>query len=202
LEDACAAAELGADALGFVFYRGSRRAISAEGAAAIIAALPPFVTPVGVFADAPFPEILRTAEQAGICCLQLHGTIELPEAVPPALQLVRAFRTSPHFDPAAALSCRAMAVLVDGYSERAPGGTGTVADWKTAATIARSRRLILSGGLCAANVGEAIRTVRPWAVDVSSGVETSPGLKDRVLMERFIGAVRSVPEDAGSNLVP
>lgn len=192
-EDAAAAAALGADALGFVFYAGSKRAVTPERAREIIAGLPPFVTPVGVFVDATVAEILRTAARTGIRCLQLHGCDGAP---PPEFAVIRAFRTSPDLDTRAVLASSGAVVLLDGYSPQGRGGTGTLADWGTAATLARARRLLLSGGLRPSNVAAAIRTVAPWGVDVSSGVERSPGEKDPVLMEEFFQAVRAAQEAA------
>ena len=195
-EDARAAVDLGADAVGFVFFPGSKRAVTPEHAAKIVATLPPFVTPVGVFVDAPAEEMLKTAETSGVRCLQLHGN-ESPEILNRLrLPFIKAFRTSGEFDPSVVSRFRAAAVMIDGYSEDGYGGTGTRADWDKAAKAGRYAPLILSGGLRAENVADAIRGVHPYAVDVSSGVELSPGVKDPRLIAAFMRAVRSAESAA------
>jgi phosphoribosylanthranilate isomerase len=197
-EDALAAAAFGADAVGFVFHAKSPRAIDPVRAAAIVATLPPFVTPVGVFVDATAEEMIRIAAAVKLRCLQLHGSE--PPALASALPLpvIKAFRTSRDLAVEEILRFHTSAVLIDGFREGSHGGTGTLADWTLAARAARLCRLVLSGGLQPGNVGAAIGVVSPYAVDVSSGVERSPGVKDHGLMAAFIRAAKAQPaEDAG-----
>ena len=191
VQDALAAARLGAHALGFVFYAKSARHIAPEDAAAIIRALPPFVTAVGLFVDASASEVAQVLAQAPVGLLQFHGD-EPPEfcrgfGVP----YIKAARVRPGLDllQYARLYDAARALLLDAYVEGAHGGTGTAFDWSS---IPRELPLpvILSGGLHPANVADAIRRVSPWAVDVSSGVESAPGIKDGRKMAAFFQGVR------------
>ena len=186
LDDALHAIDCGADALGFVFYEGSPRVITAEKAQAIIAELPPFVTVVGLFVNAK-PDIVQAiADNCGLDLIQYHGD-ESPETVRLApRRAIRALRVreSDTFDeinryPASGL-------LLDAWVAGAFGGTGVLCNWAIAAEIAKNRPVILAGGLTPENVATAIQTVRPYGVDVSSGVEISPGKKDHVKVAAFI----------------
>jgi phosphoribosylanthranilate isomerase len=190
LEDALLAASLGADALGFVFWASSPRAIAPEAAAAIVRQLPPLVGKVGVFVDAPPSEVAAIANSVGLTALQLHGD-ERPEQYSQLwLPIMKAVALD---DDAARRTAAAwparFTVLVDATDRDKRGGTGRRADWGQAAALAATRPVVLAGGLSPDNVGEAIRTVRPWAVDVSSGVESSPGIKDPDKLRRFVAAV-------------
>ena len=191
--DAVAAAESGADALGFMFFAGSKRHVSRPAAAAIIRELPPLMAKVGVFVNATADDIRRVVAETGIDTLQLHGE-EPPEfcAQFAPLKVVKAFRLQ---DRASLEDCRrypAHAWLLDSFVAGAHGGTGVVADWNLAEAAARWHRLvILAGGLRVETVAEAVRRVRPFAVDVSSGVESAPGQKDHTKIRAFIQAVRS-----------
>lgn len=189
---ALAAAEAGADAIGFVFHPGSQRFIEPEDAFAIMAALPPFMTTVGLFVNASLEVFSAIEERCPTSLSQLHGEepVDLVEACGPGV--IKAIR----FDPAtierelqrfSALP-EVDAILVDGST----GGGGTPFDWRALAAHrnACTKPLILAGGLTPANVAEAIDIVRPWAVDVSSGVESSPGVKDPALIRAFCEAVR------------
>jgi len=201
-EWACAAAEAGADAIGLIFAESPRR-ISPETAEAIVAALPPWVTPVGVFVGAPAAEVRGLAERLHLGAVQLHGDepaemladlgpVKVLKAVGVAgeadLASARRWR-----DRAEALGRRPDAYLVDARVPGGPrGGTGQVADWSLAARMQEEgfRPLVLSGGLGPENVTEAIRAVRPWGVDTSSGTEVSPGQKSPEKIRAFVEAVR------------
>jgi phosphoribosylanthranilate isomerase len=192
-EDGLAAVAAGADAIGFVFWPRSSRAVDVETARRIATALPPFVLRVGVFVDATRETLKRTAEEVGLDLLQLHGAeppdavIGLPRRVVKALSVGAGF----WIEEVDGYVERGAAILLDAGSAAQPGGTGSVFDWSVARR-ARERipRLILAGGLTPGNVAEAIRTVEPFAVDVSSGVESAPGRKDETKVKAFIEAVR------------
>ena len=192
LEDALMAVEAGADALGFVFFQGSPRYISSEQAAAIICRLPPFVQTVGLFVNEELTTANVIADQCGLDLIQLHGE-ESPEyCAGVRRRIIKAFRVKdassldhmPHYPVAAC--------LLDAWSPAAHGGTGTTFNWEIAAMAAASRAIILAGGLTPDNVAGAIAVVKPYAVDVSSGVESAPGKKDAALVSRFIRATRSL----------
>ena len=191
VEDAVAAVEAGADALGFMFFAESKRNITFELAAAIIRELPPFVARTGVFVDASEEFIRRAVETTGIDTVQLHGT-ETPEfcrKLAPA-KIVKAFRIRDEESLRECLPFRDYAWLLDSYVAGAQGGTGVVFNWNVAVEATRhSRMIILAGGLKPETVGEAVRKVRPYAVDVSSGVESSPGKKDHARIRQFVEAV-------------
>lgn len=187
-EDAMLAAELGAAAVGFVFWPRSPRAVNPEAARRIAALLPPFVTPVGVFVNEPVEAIQRIARQVRLGAVQLHGD-ESP-AVLAALDrpVIRAV-SLPGPDGEAFDAWRDATLLVDAHDPIRRGGTGRQADWARAAELAARRPVILSGGLGADNVRDAVQLVRPAAIDVSSGVEASPGVKDHARMRNFFAAV-------------
>ena len=191
LEDAQLAVELGASALGFNFFRPSPRYLAPEAAREIISRLPLFVTAVGVFADEVDGETVgRVARQAGVTVIQLHGP-RFPGSSP-ALEncsLIRAVAVKGDFRPADLARLKANAFLLDAFDAAAPGGTGKTFDWSTAREATRFGTIILAGGLTPENVGEAIRTVRPYAVDVASGGESAPGRKDPARLRAFFAAV-------------
>lgn len=180
IDDALAAIDCGAQYLGFNFYRPSPRYIEPEAARGIIEALPSGIIPVGVFVNEPGPEtVIALLEASGATMAQLHGD-ESPEychRVGPE-RVIRALRAGPGFDPETALEYPADAILLDAFDKKLYGGTGRTADWSIAAEVARRAKLFLAGGLSPANIIEAIRIVRPFAVDLNSGVETAPGVKD------------------------
>jgi phosphoribosylanthranilate isomerase len=193
-EDALAAAAAGADALGFNFWPGSKRYIPAVRARAIIALLPPFVIPVGVFVNQKRDEIEEVAASTGIHVLQLHGD-ETPEACGGyLLPVVKAIRVGADFSPemlnryAYAVSACLLDTPSSGF-----GGTGSTFDWGRLASLRPSTPIILAGGLTPNNVAAAVDAVKPYAVDVASGVEQGPGVKDAVAMQRFVGAAKGSP---------
>lgn len=186
LEDAVAAVDAGADAVGFIFHRGSPRYIRPEDAGAIAAALPPFVSTVGVFVDVEHSEASATMRVAGLDVAQFHGD-EDPSYCSMFPRVIKALRVrGPEvLERLSEYSC-VSAFLLDAYSPDAHGGTGEVFDWSIAAKATATHRVILAGGLTPDNIAEAVQRVRPYAVDVSSGVETAPGLKDHALVREFI----------------
>lgn len=193
-EDAHAAVACGADALGFVFWERSPRAVTPARAAVIIAALPPFVTAVGLFVDADDATI-AAARAAGCNLLQFHGDESPDECARHGVPWMKAIRVRPGVDLHAAARdyAGARALLLDAWVEGVPGGTGARFDWSL---IPRDLPLpvVLAGGLAPDNVGDAIRAVRPFAVDVSGGVEAGKGIKDHARLAAFIEGVRRVNE--------
>ena len=187
LEDALFAVECGADALGFIFHPPAPTCISPERAAEIVRGLPPFVTPVGVFVDEPVERVAAIAGMVGLTAVQLHGD-ETPACCSrlPGLGVIKAFRVSEGFEVGRLAEYRVSAYLLDAYHPDLRGGTGRTFDWDLAAGAGRFGRIILSGGLTPDNVAEAVARVRPFAVDVGSGVEAEPGRKDREKMAAFI----------------
>jgi len=179
LEDALAAAEEGAAAVGFIFVRTSPRHIDPGAAAQIIRRLPPFVSPVGVFVNESRANVLAAIERTGIRCLQLHGDERPPETADYPVPVIKSFRVSDDFDPSLIASYSLPAYLLDTFVPGKHGGTGKTFDWKKAHEASRYGRIILGGGITPDNVALAARTAEPYGIDVSSGVETSPGVKDR-----------------------
>jgi len=190
--DARAAAALGADALGFNFVRGSRRYVTPEMAKAIIVALPPFVVPVGVFADAPITQVREICDFCGIQTVQLHGD-ESPAYVARLhhYRRIKAVRVATLEDLRLLERYTVDAYLLDAKVPGELGGTGESFDWNLAAEGRRHGLIILAGGLTPENVAEAVRRARPYAVDVASGVEVEPGIKDRHLIAAFVAAAKS-----------
>lgn len=192
VEDALAAIAAGADALGFVFHAASPRAVTPEQAAAIIAALPPFVTTVGLFVDAPFAVINATLAVAPLDLLQFHGDEPEADCARHGRPWIKALRVQPGQDVAATMAAwpGARAILLDAWHPDLAGGTGLRFDWRQVPADAR-QPVILAGGLTPDNVAEAIRQTRPYAVDVSGGVEQAKGLKDATRIQAFMTGVRS-----------
>ncbi len=190
IEDVSAAVEAGADAIGFVFYERSPRAVTLAQGAALAKALPPFVTPVGLFVNAEAALVRAACEAIPQLLLQFHGD-ESPAACEAAGRpYLRAARMAPDFDLLnfAHRFSSAQALLLDAFVD-GYGGGGKVFDWSLIPPNVPAP-VVLSGGLSPANVTDAVLAVRPWAVDVSSGVELAKGLKDAVLMRQFCAAVR------------
>jgi len=196
-DDAAAAVEAGVDALGFVLYRKSPRYIEPHLVKQIIAELPPFVLPVGVFVNEDAKVVRDLMDSCGLVLAQLHGdeTATYCETLGrPVLKAIR-LKDRPSFLALAEFRGRAgvRGLLLDAYSEDAYGGTGRTTDWSLAAEVARAAAVLLAGGLTAENVGAAVRTVRPYGVDVSGGVEDRPGQKNREKMRAFVQAAKLVP---------
>ncbi|HOW65262.1 MAG TPA: phosphoribosylanthranilate isomerase [Candidatus Paceibacterota bacterium] len=190
-EDALEAIAAGADALGFVFVANSPRQVDAGAAAEIIRCLPPLVATVGVFVDADRETIWSTAQRCGLGAVQLHGA-ESPEFCRgwPGVRVIKAFRIRDRDSLVDLPRFATDAWLLDTHVPGRSGGTGTAFDWSLAReTLAWGRPIILAGGLHPGNVASAIEQVRPYAVDVSSGVESAPGKKDADKMRRFAMAV-------------
>src|ERR1043166_2891205 len=194
LPDGVAAAEAGADAIGFVFSEQSPRRVSLETAAEIVRAMAPFIVKVGVFVNAPTDLVYRAIGECGLSLLQFHGD-ETPEyCLQFGLMSMKAFRIRDEKSLDALPAYRTDAWLLDAFSADKPGGTGEQFNWDLAVQAqGLGRPIFLAGGLTPENVGDAIRKVKPYAVDVSSGVEAAPGKKDPDQVRAFIQAVR----DAG-----
>ena len=197
-EDARLAAALGADAIGLVFWRESRRRVSAERARRIVRALPRGVAAVGVFVNETPERVNLVSSQAGLHLVQLHGDEAAEVCRRVARPFIKAFGTGPGFDPSVLDAYpEGTTVLLDADAPSARGGTGVTADWEVARRVAASRLTILSGGLSPENVAAAIAYVAPYGVDVSSGVEASPGVKDPDRLSRFVQAVRRAEGERG-----
>lgn len=191
VEDGLLAADLGASAIGFVFWPGSPRFVEPGRAREIARALPPFVTPVGVFVDQPAGHVKDVASVVGLGAIQLHGNEDLGYARALGRRVIKVASvesavTRADFWPAE------VTLLLDAVDAVRHGGTGRTVDWDQAAEVARRRRVILAGGLQPGNVGEAIRKVGPFAIDVSSGVESTPGIKDPARLRELFAAVAAV----------
>jgi phosphoribosylanthranilate isomerase len=196
LEDAELAAALGADAVGFVLWQGSPRAIAPVDVGRISRRLPPFVTRVGVFVNARREEIERAVSQAALDVAQIHGDTDPETIANLGVHVVRATSLQSDAELATVLGWPAnITPIVDAHDPTRHGGTGRQADWARAATVSRTRPIVLAGGLKAENVDAAIVAVRPFAVDVSSGVERSPGEKDPARLRAFFAAVHACQED-------
>src|SRR5919204_3339179 len=177
IEDAEAAVEAGANAIGLVFWPNSPRFVDPYRARAIVAALPPFVTTVGLFVNQPAEYINAVASLARLGAIQLHGD-ERPDVLAALHRpIVKAVAMSSETDPTCEWPA-SVTLLLDAHDPERRGGTGRTIDWPAAAAIARRRKTILAGGLTPENVAEAITRVNPFGIDVSSGVEKSPGIKD------------------------
>jgi len=190
--DAELAVTLGATALGFVFWPSSPRAVTPETVREITDGLPAFVSRVGVFVNQSPVSVLRTAAKAGLTAIQLHGDEQASTYFESSLSIIKALPVSEGFSLSAVedLPPR-VTVLLDAHDPVRRGGTGRVVEWTVAAAAARVRPVILSGGLTPDNIRQAAAAVRPYAVDVSSGVESAPGVKDESRMRAFFAALQS-----------
>jgi phosphoribosylanthranilate isomerase len=201
-EDANEAVRCGAGALGFVFWPNSPRFVDPYRARAIVASLPPFIATVGVFVNQPAEYINGVASLVGLSAVQLHGD-ETPAF---AAQIRRPVIKAIALGGEGVLDGWAdrVTLLLDANDPEKRGGTGRTIDWTRAATLAAARRVILAGGLTPENVVEAIRTVRPFGIDVSSGVEATPGVKDherlrtlfKALTERIVDGINAASDEA------
>jgi phosphoribosylanthranilate isomerase len=191
-EDAQLAVELGVSALGFNFYHLSPRYINPDAARAIIERLPPFVEAVGVYAnETEMGHVTAIAEEAGVGAIQLHG-LQFPDLAgrPAGYPLIRAVAVGEDFKPEMLAGLHAKAFLLDAFHPDLSGGTGRAFNWDLVREANRYGTIILAGGLNPGNVGRAIQEVRPFAVDVASGVESAPGQKDPELLQAFFAAVQ------------
>lgn len=190
LDDAMTAAESGADALGFIFYKKSPRYVEPLRAAEIIAQLPPFVTPVGVFVNEREEKIRETVSLACLQAVQLHGD-ETPEFCQRfGTRVIKAFQIKDKESLKHMSHYRVSAYLLDSYKEGVRGGTGVTFDWHLAVVAKTFGRVILAGGLTPDNVHEAVKLVQPYGVDVAGGVEKEKGVKDHGKLKKFISEVR------------
>ena len=192
VEDALAAVAAGADAIGFVFHPDSPRYVTPAQAEHIVAALPPFVTIVGLFVDADEQCIRATLAQVPLSLLQFHGDESEAQCRIYGRPWIKALRVQPGQNVRALMAAwsHASGILLDAYHPTQHGGTGLQFDWSLVPQSS-AVPIILAGGLTPANVAEAIRTTRPYAVDVSGGVEASKGVKDADKIEAFMAGVRS-----------
>jgi len=197
LTDALVAVECGATYLGFNFYRPSPRFIEPEAARVITSALPAAVCSVGIFVNEPRPDdVRRIIDQSGVALAQLHGEESVAYCLEVgAERVIKAFRAGGDFHSIAVMEYPVRAILLDAYDPRLHGGTGRTADWNIAADLARRVDLFLAGGLNPENVVDAVEAVRPFAVDLNSGVESAPGIKDAAKLRRLaerLGLIKSV----------
>lgn len=190
-EDAMAAVDAGADALGFIFYDKSPRSIAPADAAAIIADLPPFVQTVGLFVNEEIQAIRGIVETCGIDVVQLHGdeTPEFCASLP--YRIIKSIRVRNLISLEPMKDYRVSAFVLDAYSKEAYGGTGLRFNWDIAVSARQYGTVILAGGLTPENVAQGIEQVHPYAVDVAGGVEISPGIKDHVKLREFIRRAKS-----------
>jgi phosphoribosylanthranilate isomerase len=193
LEDAALAVDLGADAIGFVFWPKSPRAVTPQAVRSIVDRLPAFVTRVGVFVDASAAEVAKTVSVAGLDVVQLHGDEQVEDYRAVGVRLIRGVALDG--DEAADLAAlwpSDVTPLVDAADRERRGGTGQLANWARAATLAAKRPILLAGGITAENVVDAVHRVRPWAIDVASGVESAPGIKSPDRMRQLFKAIARV----------
>jgi phosphoribosylanthranilate isomerase len=190
VEDAVLAAELGASAIGFIFWPGSPRFVEPDRAREIVRALPAGVTPVGVFVDQPLEYIMEVARIVRLGAVQLHGSEAIAAFAPVEQRLIKAVPVGEGFAPATVDELPShITVLLDAHDPVRRGGTGRTIDWSVAAAVAARRPTILSGGLTPGNVSDAVARVRPYMIDVSSGVESAPGVKDALKLRALFAAV-------------
>ncbi len=187
------AADLGAHALGFIFYPKSPRSVAPDAARDIIRALPPFVLTVGVFVDEEAGVVRDIASQAGLDWVQVHGRERPDYCKSLGRRVIKGFRVKGQdiFEKLQQYQGAVQAFLLDAYKPGHPGGTGETFDWDLARRAAQYGPIILAGGLTANNLAEAIRIAQPAAVDVASGVEATPGRKDPKRLRAFFEAIRS-----------
>jgi len=197
LADAEAAVGLGASAIGFVFWPASPRAIDPYRARDIASRLRPFVTPVGVFVNQPATYINAVASLVGLGAVQLHGDEEPAFAATIRRPVVKAVTAATDQQVVSRWPSHVM-LLVDAHDPARRGGTGRTADWTVAGELARTRPILLAGGLTPENIGRAVAQSRPFGVDVSSGVESAPGVKDHGLLAALFSELRADTSNAGS----
>lgn len=195
--DALLAAELGADAIGFIFAEDSKRRVSPSVVRAVVSELPPFVSRVGVFVNSSLEELQRIMVESGLDVVQLHGD-ESPTYIKKVpYPVIRTFRPRPGFALSALNEYNVHAFLFDTYAEGQQGGTGKTFDWNLVRGADTYGRIILSGGISPGNAAEAIQALRPFALDVNSSVEIAPGKKDRQRLEELFDAIREADAKKG-----
>ena len=192
IDDALYAAELGADALGFIFVKSSPRHISPSAARKIIQALPPFVVTVGVFADMTYNDILEIIDQTSIGCVQLHGEETPKQLAKYPVPAYKSFRVDSNFNLEILRRYKGPAFLLDTKISGKLGGTGQTFDWEIAVKAKEYGRVILAGGLTPDNIIDAVRIVQPYAVDVNSGVEERPGKKDYTKLKLLFDKIKQI----------
>ena len=190
LKDALFAVDSGADAIGFIFYKKSPRYILQKEAKDIVAQLPPFVETVGVFVNETSEKVNRIAEQCKLTAIQLHGDESSAFCRRIKRRVIKAFRVKDTNSFKGMADYDVSGFLLDSYNEESKGGTGKTFDWNLALRAKKQGPIILAGGLNPYNVYTAIHRVKPYGVDVCSGVEKSPGIKDSVKIDEFIKSVR------------
>ena len=196
MEDAEAAVDAGAAALGFVFWPKSPRFIDPHRARAIVSTLPPFVVPVGVFVNQPAAHVRGVAALVRLGAVQLHGDEDVLYVAAMDYPVIKAVAIEQREDEAERIDIwpRRTTLLLDVHDPVSRGGTGRTIDWSAAAPIAARRRTLLAGGLTPDNVAEAVACVHPFGIDISSGVERSPGVKDHARIRALFEALRASPE--------
>jgi phosphoribosylanthranilate isomerase len=192
IEDALLAADAGADAIGLVFYDKSPRVVTSAQAAAIVRVLPPFVQAVGLFVDTAIDVVNATAESCGLDIVQFHGDESPEDCALVMRRVIKAFRVRDRVSLVPMKDYRVSGFLLDAWSPDAHGGTGMTFNWELARDAGGYGPVILAGGLTPDNVAEAVRTVAPYGVDVSSGVEAAPGRKDPEKVRAFIGRAKGL----------
>ena len=195
-DDAHAAIEAGAHALGFIFADASPRCVAPGDVYNIIKTLPPFVTTVGVFVNSSREKVLRTIQATGIQAIQFHGEESPEELQGYFLPTYKAFRVDERFDVTSLQQYQSKIFLLDTFVDGVRGGTGKTFNWGIAIEAKRFGRVVLSGGLRPDNIAEAVRTVQPYAIDVNSGVESSPGKKDKQKLKDLFSALCTTQEFA------
>lgn len=188
-QDALAAEAAGADAVGLIFAERSKRRVTVAQAAAISAALGPFIARVGVFVDAPLAQVQEAVQALRLSAVQLHGaeSADYTLALRPIVRVIKAVSFSPGLTPKAVTGFPADALLLDGVCP----GSGEAFSWRDAAAFAGTPHLILAGGLTPDTVAAGIAALRPWGVDVASGVESSAGIKDPTKIQDFVRVAKS-----------
>lgn len=187
--DAEQAVACGANAVGFVFWPGSPRVVDPQTAQAIAAMLPPFVTPVGVFVNQEADYVNATIDRVGLGAVQLHGDEDVEYAAGIERPVLKAMTVVAATSRAMDRWPPAVMILLDAHDPVRRGGTGQTIDWDAAAAVAAGRRIVLAGGLTPDNAAEAVRRVRPFGIDVSSGVERAPGVKDHGRIRALFEAI-------------
>jgi phosphoribosylanthranilate isomerase len=191
LDDARRCVDAGVDALGFIFVPGTPRHVTAETAARIIETLPPFVTPVGVFWDHPAGQVKAIAEECRLGALQFHGDEAPEDLLEHRLPLIKTLKVAGAADLARMPEYRVAAFLLDSPARWSEGAARPPIPWDVAAVAARRHPVLLSAGLTPDNVALAVRRVRPYGVDVNSGVEARPGRTDPAKVRRFVAEARA-----------